>query len=105
LNLIQPDGHEAFPDDSPFLNESLIREVEPVEFPIKIKNEAEEEENQEDQDIAGEFEARNHRAYKRADEGEVEKKEKRYSGEGQRQKQPMRIDLENDLFFGQKKNR
>ena len=57
LDILESDGHAPFADYSPLLDKPEIREIETVEFPVKIENKAEEKENQEDQDIAGEFEA------------------------------------------------
>lgn len=99
LDILESDGHAPFADYSPLLDEPEIREIETVEFPVQAKDEAEEKEHEEDKDVTGEFEARNHRAYKRAGEDEVEKKEKRYSGQRQRQKEPVRVDPEDERFI------
>jgi len=57
LDILESDGHAPFADYPPLLDEPEIREIEPIEFPVQTKDEAEEKEHEEDKDVTGEFEA------------------------------------------------
>jgi hypothetical protein len=62
---VEPYGHECFADNPSFFDQPQVREVEPVEFPVKVKDNAKEKEDEKGGDIAGTFKPSIHDPQKR----------------------------------------